>query len=66
MKVIFSFSHVLEVGYLKYLYEISKVDSSYTAFSNGVHVSHFTVLVILITKVNGKIRYSLFALRIYN
>jgi hypothetical protein len=45
MKVNFSFSHVLELGYLKYLYEISKVGSSYILFSTGahVHVSHFTM-----------------------
>jgi hypothetical protein len=43
MKVNFCFSHVLEVEYLKYLYEISKVDCSYILFRTGVQVSHFTV-----------------------
>lgn len=43
MKVNFCFSHVLEVSYLKYLYEISKVDRSYILFRTGVHVSHFKV-----------------------
>jgi hypothetical protein len=43
MKVNFSFSHVLELGYLKYLYEISKVGSSCILFSIAVHISHFTM-----------------------
>jgi len=43
MKANFCYSHVLAVGYLKYLYEISKVDSSYILFRTGVHVSHFPV-----------------------
>jgi hypothetical protein len=43
MKENFCFSHVLKVGYLKYLYEISKVDCSYVLFRTEVHVSHFTV-----------------------
>ena len=41
MKANFCYFHVLEVGYLNYLYEISKADSSYIVFRTGVHVSHF-------------------------
>jgi len=43
MKVSFCYSHVLAIGYWKYLYEISKVDSSYVVFRTGAHVSHFPV-----------------------